>query len=150
MQPTTMENRSKYSFLQGSNATTVIVPHVSEHAWTKDFLAFSRDFLLGCPAKGLTRGSSKQLNPAGTLYIDGCGDRLINRIASYDNAWLIRKQARLPPSVLATSSPSSRVIIRKELKVKGQFSFDNVSLQVNTNQGLRRDFIQAQSRRFHL
>lgn len=57
--------------LQRPNATTVIVPYVSYHAFAKNVLSFSRYLLIGCPAKGLTRGSSKKLNLAGSLYIDG-------------------------------------------------------------------------------
>src|SRR6266436_5573971 len=69
--PRQTENRSKNPLLQGSDAATIIVPHVSEHACAKDFLSFSHDLLIGCPAKGPTRGSGKQLDLAGPLYIDG-------------------------------------------------------------------------------
>jgi len=53
--------------LQRPNATAVIVPYVSYHAFAKYFLSFSRYFLIGCPAKGLTRCRSKKLNLAGSL-----------------------------------------------------------------------------------
>jgi hypothetical protein len=52
-------NRSMNPLLQRPNATTVIVPHVSYHSFAKNFLSFSRYLLIGCPAKGLTRCSSK-------------------------------------------------------------------------------------------
>jgi hypothetical protein len=44
--------------LQRTKTTTVIVPHVSEHACAKDVLAFYCDLLIKGPAKGLTGGSS--------------------------------------------------------------------------------------------
>jgi len=60
-------NRSMNPLLQRPNATTVIVPHVSYHAFAKNFLSFARYLLIGCPAQGLTRCSSKKLNLAGSL-----------------------------------------------------------------------------------
>ena len=44
---------------------------------------------------------------------------------------------------------SENLSVDWELQVTWQFPLDNVALQVNTNQSLWRDFIQAQSRRFH-
>src|SRR5713226_4654608 len=46
-------------------------------------------------------------------------------------------------------SGSENLSMDRKLKVTWQLTFDNVPLQVNTNQGLWRDFILAQSRRFH-
>src|SRR6266851_1757061 len=46
-------------------------------------------------------------------------------------------------------SGSENLGMDRKLKVTWQFTFDNIPLQVNTNQRLWRDFIQAQSRRFH-
>lgn len=37
----------------------------------------------------------------------------------------------------------------RKFKVAGQFTFDHIALQVNANQGLWRDLIQAQGCRFH-
>ena len=54
--------------LERPNVTTVIVPYVSDHAFAKNFLSFTRYLLIGCPAKGLTRCRSKKLNLAGSLY----------------------------------------------------------------------------------
>src|SRR5215469_6596259 len=44
---------------------------------------------------------------------------------------------------------SEKLSMDGKLQVAWQFTLDNVALQVNTNQRLWRDLIQAQSRRFH-
>jgi hypothetical protein len=46
-------------------------------------------------------------------------------------------------------SGSENLSMDRKLNVTWQLTFDNIPLQVNTNQRLWRDFIQAQSRGFH-
>jgi hypothetical protein len=42
-------------------------------------------------------------------------------------------------------SGSENLSMDRKLKVTWQFTFDNIPLQINTNQCLWRDFIQAQT-----
>src|SRR6266700_1077013 len=48
-----------------------------------------------------------------------------------------------------SGSGSENLSMERKLQVTWQLTFDHIALQVNPNQGLWRDFIQAQSRRFH-